>query len=297
MLFHMLRRWALVAAFATIAIACGDSSSSKATHPAGTPPPGGTATPPGGSSGNPPPTGGALAKITLTPPTATVSPGKTLQFNATPLDANGNPPSPSPTLTWSVSGGGAIGTSGIFIASNTEGGPYTVTVASGAISATAQVTVKATATNILIGETNILDNDDSGNADLVVTQQATLAQQATLKSLTFHVVAVAGKLRLGIYDATGPDDGPGQLKAETDEINPVVGWNTANVKTPVMLSAGTYWLAYAPSDNGLTFKRAGDGTGNFAIMQSPYGPLPATFTDQPQTDTDHWSFYATLSSL
>jgi hypothetical protein len=24
--------------------------------------------------------------------------------------------------------------------------------------------------------------------------------------------------------------------------------------------------------------------------------LPTTFTDQPNTDTDHWSFYATLTS-
>jgi hypothetical protein len=299
-----MRKWmVVVAALAAIVIACGSSSSngSSGGKPGGTTPPGTTpgGAPPGGTPGGTPPPGpqgGPLAKITMTPATATIGTGKTQQFNATPLDANGNPPSPYPTLTWTVSGGGAVGDTGIFIAGPTEGGPFTVTAASGSISATAQVTIKTVVTTVMIGETNILDNDDSGNSNMVVAQSAALAQPATIKSLTFHVTTVAGNLRLGIYDATGPNDGPGQLKAETNEINPVAGWNTANVQTPVALPAGGYWLAYAPSDAGLGYKRAGDGTGDYAIMQQPYGPLPATFTDMPDTGNDHWSFYATLTS-
>jgi hypothetical protein len=47
----------------------------------------------------------------------------------------------SATLTWTVSGGGSITSAGVFTAGAVPGGPYTVTVTSGSLSDTAQVTV------------------------------------------------------------------------------------------------------------------------------------------------------------
>jgi hypothetical protein len=105
-----------------------------------------------------------------------------------------------------------------------------------------------------MGETNILSLDDSGNANLLIAQAATLSQSGTIQSLSFYVTTASGKLRLGVYDSTGPSGGPGAKKAETNEITPTTGWNTANVITPVLLPAGTYWLAYLPNDNNLHFR-------------------------------------------
>ena len=83
-------------------------------------------------------------------------------------------------------------------------------------------------------------------------------------------------------------------KAEPNSFVPVSGWNTANVITPVSLSAGTYWLAYLPSSNGLTFK-ANFSSGTFKYYSYQFAAMPATFSTTPTTGTTHWSFYATLN--
>jgi len=85
-----------------------------------------------------------LTTITVSPASASVQTGKTEQFGATGYDQFGSPMSSQPPFTWSVSGGGTIGsTSGLFTAS-TASGPFTVTAASGSVSGTASVTVTAT---------------------------------------------------------------------------------------------------------------------------------------------------------
>jgi hypothetical protein len=150
-------------------------------------------------------------------------------------------------------------------------------------------------TILTIGETTITAGNDSGNANLLIAQQATLGQSATIQSLSFYVVNAAGKLRLGIYDATGPSGGPGAKKAETAEITPVAGWNTANVTSQVSLPAGSYWLAYLPSDNNLSFKNSSTTTTPSRFYTFTYGTMPATFSTTTSTTTSHWSLYATLS--
>jgi hypothetical protein len=85
-----------------------------------------------------------LTTIRVSPASASVVTGGTLQFTATGLDQFGNPVSPQPTFTWSVSGGGSISTSGLFTAGSTASGPFTVTAASGSVSGTASVTVTST---------------------------------------------------------------------------------------------------------------------------------------------------------
>ena len=149
-------------------------------------------------------------------------------------------------------------------------------------------------TTITIGETNILPLGDSGNGNLLLAQQATLSQTATIQSLSFYVSSAAGQLRLGIYDATGPSGGPGALKAQTAAFTPTTGWNTQSVTSQVSLAPGTYWLAYNPSDSNLAFVR--DGTGSLKYYSYAFNTLPATFSTAPTSGTDHWSFYATLST-
>lgn len=54
----------------------------------------------------------------------------------------------------------------------------------------------------------MFNEPDSGNGNLLLAQDAVLSQPGTLQSLSFYVTA-AGRLRLGLYDATGPGGGPG----------------------------------------------------------------------------------------
>ena len=82
-----------------------------------------------------------LATITVSPASASVQTSGTQQLTATGLDQFGQPLSPQPAFTWSVSGGGTIGAGGLFTAGMTAGGPYTVTATSGSVSGTASVTV------------------------------------------------------------------------------------------------------------------------------------------------------------
>jgi hypothetical protein len=58
-------------------------------------------------------------------------------------------------------------------------------------------------------ETTVLTGDDSGNGNLLLVQDATLSAQKTIQSFSFYVNQASGQLRLGVYDATGANGGPG----------------------------------------------------------------------------------------
>ena len=163
---------------------------------------------------------------------------------------------------------------------------------------TASATTQAappSGSTITIGETNILSANDSGNGNLLVSQNATLPQTATIQSLSFYVTTAGGDLRLGIYDATGPGGGPGALKAQTNSFTPTTGWNTQPVTSQVSLPAGTYWLAYLPSSNTLAFRKGNVSGTSGKYYTYTFGTLPSPFSTAPNTTTSHWSFYATLS--
>jgi hypothetical protein len=145
-----------------------------------------------------------------------------------------------------------------------------------------------------LGEAAVLVSDDSGNANILLAQLVTLDHAATLESLSLYVAQARGKLRLGLYDATGPGGGPGAKRAETAEITPGAGWNTCAVG-PIALAAGSYWLAYLPSDNNLHI-RVERGTGTEVHVPHGFGPMPSTFSSTPTMGSAHWSFCAILNA-
>ena len=151
-------------------------------------------------------------------------------------------------------------------------------------------TITPTLSTITIGEDAILGMDDYGNGNILIVQQADLSQAATIQSLSFYVTSASGQLRLGIYDDSNGN--PGTLRAETAAFTPVVGWNTKPVLTPVLLPAGTYWLAYLPQSNSLHFRVALNGSARGYYYS--YGPMPTTFPSPPLTADVHWSLYATF---
>jgi len=176
-----------------------------------------------------------------------------------------------------------------------DGGAQTHTITVPATDATYTATYDGApnTTPFQVGETSVFNESDSGNGNLLLAQDAVLSQPGTLQSLSFYVTAAAGRLRLGLYDATGPGGGPGSKRAETNAFTPVVGWNTASVITPVALAAGPYWLAYLPESDALNFS-ANRSIGQFRYYAYPFGPMPATFSTTPNGGVTHWSFYGTL---
>lgn len=79
------------------------------------------------------------------------------------------------------------------------------------------------ATNITIGETTVLSAPDNYNGDALLAQSTTLGQSGIIQSLSFYVTTASGELRLGIYDASGPNGGPGKLLAETNAFTAGTG--------------------------------------------------------------------------
>ena len=137
---------------------------------------------------------------------------------------------------------------------------------------------------------------DTGNVKYLWAQSTTLAQAATIQSLSFYVKAASGSLMLGIYDATGPNGGPGALKASTNSFTAVTGWNTANVTSPVSLAAGAYWLAFIPSSSSITFMKS-NASGACRYQNSGFGSLPKTFWPSPTSCASTiFSLYGTLAT-
>ncbi|HEX7507383.1 MAG TPA: malectin domain-containing carbohydrate-binding protein [Polyangia bacterium] len=122
-----------------------------------------------------------LTSIVLSPSSASIKTSATQQFTATARDQFTTNLTSQPTFTWTVSGGGTISTGGLFSASTSAGGPYTVTATSGTVNGTASVTVTlpnaaptiatvaAANPNPVTGTTaalSVLGADDAGESNL-----------------------------------------------------------------------------------------------------------------------------------
>lgn len=123
-----------------------------------------------------------LTTISVTPPLASVGLGQTQTFAASSADQFGQAMSPTPSFTWTTTGGGTINSAGLFTAGSSAGGPFTITAASGGKTGTANVTVvngapavatpasaapapvTATTTNL-----SVLGADDGGAGNLIYT--------------------------------------------------------------------------------------------------------------------------------
>jgi N-acetylneuraminic acid mutarotase len=143
---------------------------------------------------------------------------------------------------------------------------------------------------LVVGDPVTFAGDDSFHADTLIAEAVQLDEPAKILSLQLYVAAAAGKIRMGIYDASGPEGGPGTLVAQADENTAIEGWNAASISTPTVLQPGTYWLAFLPSDPGLHIRHS--GTGSAIMAPFAFGPMPASYSTSGSPTTDHWSFYA-----
>ena len=102
-----------------------------------------------------------LSGVTISPATADVLPLSSTSFTLAGLDQFGDAMTAAFVLNWSVTGGGAIGSDGTFLAGSTVGGPYTITATDGgSVSDTATVTISdsapTVATPISAGSTTVV---------------------------------------------------------------------------------------------------------------------------------------------
>ncbi len=81
--------------------------------------------------------------LSVSPTVATVESANRQQFTAVVTDQFGAALPAQPTLTWVISGGGVLDAQGLFTAGPVAGGPFVLTVSSGSLSATAQVSVSS----------------------------------------------------------------------------------------------------------------------------------------------------------
>ncbi len=155
----------------------------------------------------------------------------------------------------------------------------------------------ARAASVTIGQSSVYSSADTYNANVLAAESVNLATTATVQSLSIYASSAGGQLMLGIYDATGPNGGPGALKASTASFTPGAGWNTIKVVTPVSLAAGNYYLAWLPNSNYLVLEGI-RSTNKCSYYSYGFGNLPSKFSTSPANcpaDTV-WSFYATAAT-
>jgi hypothetical protein len=104
-------------------------------------------------------TTGLGPSIIVSPAVAIVTAGTTQQFNATILDENGLPV--FGLVDWSVNGGGTIDPSGLFVAGDTPGGPFTVFASASFFGVTH------------VGTVGITSGSARGSASVTVVQSTT----------------------------------------------------------------------------------------------------------------------------
>ena len=83
----------------------------------------------------------ALASLAVSPDSTNMPIDGTEIFTAAAFDQFGGTFNCTSALLWAVSGGGTIGTNGLFTACGSPGGPYTVTVSDGRTTGSAAVTI------------------------------------------------------------------------------------------------------------------------------------------------------------
>lgn len=90
--------------------------------------------------------------VSVSPAVASVVYGGTQSFAAIVLDQFGEPMASQPgSFAWAASGGGVIGSAGLFTATS-AGGPYTITATSGDRSGIASITVNQAPASVTLGE-------------------------------------------------------------------------------------------------------------------------------------------------
>ncbi|HWF42614.1 MAG TPA: Ig-like domain-containing protein [Acidothermaceae bacterium] len=138
-----------------------------------------------------------VSQIALTPPTASVQIGATLQESATPEDASGNPV--SATITWTSSNTAVATVDATGLVTAVAAGAATITAAVGAVQSTSAITVPSnTTTRQMWLAADSLTSDTAGQSvgswpDQAATPTITATQTTSANKPTFQPNMIGGE--------------------------------------------------------------------------------------------------------
>jgi hypothetical protein len=151
-------------------------------------------------------------------------------------------------------------------------------------------------TSFTLGTTTVGGSTTSADDGVLVATKVTLGTAALLESLAINVGNAFGSVYLAVYSDNA--NYPGSLLATTPLFTPAsTGWITKAVTAPVVLSPGSYWLVFHPSEAvfGVQFNATG-GTGRQAALGNIDVP-PLTYPGGASSDTLVYSLYANMKEI
>lgn len=245
--------------------------------------------------------------VSVSPSSATVIPAGSQTFTALVADQFAQPLAAQPTITWTVSAGGSIASSGVFTAGTTAGGPHTVTATAGTLTGTASLSVSAgvapTLATVASATPNpvvamstqlaVLGADDQGESALVYSWDVTGPTTVALSPNDSNAAkaSTASFTRAGSYSFTAMVRDVGGLTA-TSQVTVVVNatltaFSVAPASVTLMPGQMATFMTTATDQFGddvtpaITWSASGGGAisnGVFTAGSTAGGPFTITAT-------------------
>ena len=209
-----------------------------------------------------------VASVTVTPSTASVAVGATVQLTATPKDANGNPLT-GRVITWQSSNNAIASVSGSGLVSGVAaGGPVTITATSEWQSGTSAVTV-ATSTGTQFGHVFVVTEENTDYSGVTSSSMPYLTGLAAQYGLATQYYAnthpsIGNYFELATGQVLTNDDGSSTIENVPNIVRSLVG-------------AGKTWKSYAESIPNACY--LGGDTGNYARKHNVFALLSDVAND------------------
>src|SRR5438094_582144 len=213
-----------------------------------------------------------VASVDVTPPSASVQAGQTVQLTATPRDAGGNPLS-GRTVTWSSSNTAVAAVSNSGLVSGVTPGSATITATSEGKSGTAAITVTSSG-GAPFGHVFIVVEENTNYASVIGSSAmpylSSLAQQYGLATQYYANThpSIGNYFMMTVGDIFTNDDSYGGTVSEDNVVRQ-------------LLKAGKTWKSYAEDLPSVGYHTPGE-TGNYASRHNPFSYLTDVVNDPVQ---------------
>ena len=212
----------------------------------------------------------AVASVEVTPPTATVAAGQTVQLVATPKDSSGNPLA-GRAVTWASSSTSIATVNASGLVTGVAAGSATITATSEGKSGSAAITVTAVSGGAAFGHV------------FLVTEENTDYVDAASSMPYLNSLAAQSGLATEYYAVTHPSIGnyfmlaTGQIISNNDSYSTVV---TVDNMVRELLKAGKTWKSYAEDLPSVGY--TGGDQGDYARKHNVFALLSDVVNDATQ---------------